>query len=931
MTRMRLQKTTVSILLFLLILVSITDTEIPDLCETVDDVYLRDGTKTNILGSMVPLTGHRGSSNRVYQCWRVMPESVRTDRLIRLTINKIITKPTEDGAAGNVKCTNQLNIMEGTQYVVNKSIAERCSVGQGIHVEHAATPTAVHSVEPFLFIRYFNKLADPPEIWMNLTVELETLPDSVADCQQVELATGQGTLITSERYPANFLRDTYQCWVVTNNEDSSQFEVYFEDFNLGSDTLLEAGPECYDKLHVFSWSDVDTSKIKLLYRMCSNVFKGHYIYLTEKSLMFRFTTNSIQQQGGFKIYVRSVAKAISSDLSMCINTPISSSGTAIHISSPNYPSNYENNMAMCWRIAIDENETKPGHRVSLHIKDLHLDPWWQVCGPYKPGSVLEDRVDLILEKNPTEANFSWCGSNQLSDLSIWSSTEPFFIRFRSNQMITGSGFSITLFPDSLACEEIFLAPPVFENITISSPTVNTDICRKITVRTAFDLDNSYDQDVSGDSYGMIISLSNIVLSETGNCQTDYLRIYDGPPSLHNLIYSMCGNDTTISESIYTLSHQVLIKVRSSKSNNINIAVKAALKGMVAVLSEEAVTDRKLCRMREFTANDGILPFKKLGYLGTLLPPRPDCETHFTREAGQKLQMKIEWSQTSFSPSVVGCDNRNVTILDTPSGLPIMHVCSDRIEGVITSYNNGFSLMAFAKTEEVLIPRFDRVERNKYGTVCIGVPMKDHDEKYIISSPNYPVAYPPNTDICWQAYLMESNKNKRIQFEFYSLYEFSHHDCYSNSTGYNDTITLSNDKGEILRHGSLCQLGNLISLTFCSETEYAKVRFTSDGERATKGFIGYFTIDSHKGCPSHHVTLSEDKNDSNNDDFFTLRNILLVCCGGALLLLLLSCLFYCCCCRKNKKQTEPHCMEVGTYRQGPPNDPPEYDDSDVKYY
>ena len=53
------------------------DSEIPDLCETVDDVYLNDGETTDITGSTVSLNGNQGSVNRVHQCWRIMPGSMR--------------------------------------------------------------------------------------------------------------------------------------------------------------------------------------------------------------------------------------------------------------------------------------------------------------------------------------------------------------------------------------------------------------------------------------------------------------------------------------------------------------------------------------------------------------------------------------------------------------------------------------------------------------------------------------------------------------------------------------------------------------------------------------------------------------------------------------------------------------------------------------
>ena len=222
--------------------------------------------------------------------------------------------------------------------------------------------------------------------------------------------------------------------------------------------------------------------------------------------------------------------------------------------------------------------------------------------------------------------------------------------------------------------------------------------------------------------------------------------------------------------------------------------------------------------------------------------------------------------------------------------------------------------------------FDLVEKNRHGSECIGIPIKDHTEKYFIATPNFPYAYPSDLDMCWQAYLVEPNRHKRLHFEMVILYGFHHDDCHSNKTGINDTLTLSNDKGETLRHSSLCQLSNFVSLTFCSQTKYAMVRFTSDFVFATRGLMAYFTVDSKKGCPNGQAS------ESDNGDFFTLRNILFVAGGGLLLLLLLCCFIYCCCCRKKKQQTGPYSLEVGTYRHQAPNEPPpEYEDTNFKTY
>ena len=894
------------------------DSEIPDLCETVDDVYLNDGETTDITGSTVSLNGNQGSVNRVYQCWRIMPGSRRTDRVIQLTINKIITKPTED-VPNNVKCTYQLNVMEGTRYVLNKTIAQRCSVGQGVQVEHAVTPVTIHSTESYVFVRYYNKLADPPEVWMNVTAELESLPDSIADCQKVSLGTGQGTNIISDGYPGDFPRDTFQCWMITNTDDSGLFEVHFEDIDLGSAT------DCYDKLDIFTWNDSATSRTKLLYRLCSDTFKGNYIYLTKRALLFRFTTNSIQHHGGFKINTRSVSKTVdfSSDRSLCSDIHVLPSGTPIQISSPNYPSYYENDMDMCWRIRMNQEGTSPGYSVNLITNDFHLDPSWQMCSPYDIDTIAEDRVDFILENKVAEANWSMCGANQYGTTNIFSSPEPFYIQFRSNQVVTDSGFSFTLFTESSDCEEVFISPPKTENISLSVAG-NKDMCTKLTVRTEFDLDRMYSQDAPGYAYAFIIHLDITFLRKSGNCQTDYLQIYDGSTSLDNVLYSICGNETAKSEAIYSSSHQVLIKVRASEAFDGNIPVKAARANLVAAMRDDAMAGHPVCRTTELSA--AYKSSSRLTISQSLASPTTDCETLFTNRTGHKLQMKIDWSQTSFGPPRSRCDNRFVTISDIVSDVPIMHVCLHMVDGVITSYNNGFSMIALAQSEETLLANFDLVEKNRYGSECIGIPIKNNNEKYFISTPNFPYAYPPNLDMCWQAYLVEPNRHKRLHFEMVILYGFHHDDCDSNKTGTNDTLTLSNDKGEILRHSSLCQLSNFISLTFCSQTKYAMVRFKSDSVLATRGFMAYFTVDPNKGCPSGKASKSD------NDDFFTLRNILLVAGGGLLLLLLLCCFIYCCCCRKKKQQTGPDSLEVGTYRHQTPNEPPpEYDDTNFKTY
>ena len=900
-----------------LVLVSKCDSEIPDLCERIEDVHLNDGETTDITGSTVPLNGNQGSLNRVYQCWRIMPRTMRTDRLIRLTINRIITKPTEYVPNNNDRCTYQLKVMDGTHYVLNNTIAQWCSVGWADFIHHPQTPITIHSTEPYLFIWYYNKLADPPEVWMNVTVKLESLSNSIADCKKVSLANGQGTDIGSDGYPLFFQGVKFECWVITNTDDSSLFEVHFKEIN------LDLTHDCSEKLDIFNWDDVDTSKTNLLYRLCSDTRKGNYIYLTQRVLLFRFTSTSIQNQVGFKINIRSVSKAVefSLDSSLCSDILVLPSGIPIQISSPNYPSDYGNGMDMCWRINMVEDGTDSGYSVNLITKDFHLDPSWQMCSPYDAETFAEDRVDFILENNLAEANWSMCGANQYETPDIFSSPEPFYIRFRSNHVITDSGFSFTLFPDSSDCEEVFISPPKTENISLSAAG-NNALCMKLTVRTEFDLDRMYSQDAPGYLYAFIFHLDKILLDNIGNCQTDYVQIYDGPTPLDSVLYSLCGK-TSGSKAVYSSSHQVLIKVRATNSFHSNISIKAARANLVGAMRDDAMAGHPVCRTTELSAT--YKSSSRLTISPSKLSPTIDCEALFTNRTGHKLQVKIDWSQTSFGPPRSNCDNRFVTISDRSSDLPIMHLCHHLVDGVITSYNNGFSMMALAQSEETLLANLDLVEKNRHGSECIGIPIKDHNEKYFISTPNFPYAYPPNLDMCWQAYLVEHNKHKRLHFEMVTLYGFHHDDCHSNKTGTNDTLTLSNDKGEILRQSSLCQLSNFISLTFCSQTKYATVRFTSDPVLATRGFMAYFTVDPKKGCPNGQASKSD------NDDFFTLRNILLIAGGGLLLLLLLCCFIYCCCCRK-KKQTGPDALEVGTYRHQTPNEPPpKYEDTNFKTY
>ena len=669
----------------LLALTSKCDSGIPDLCETVEDVYLNDGETIDIIGSTVALNGNQGSSHRVYQCWRIMPRDMRTDRLIRLTINRIITKPTED-MPNNVKCTYQLNVMDGPRYVLNNTIAQRCSVGQGMQVEHPVTPTTIHSTEPYVFIRYYNKLADPPEVWMNVTVELESLYESIADCQRVSLATHERMNI----FPGDILKDKFQCWVFTNIGDSSLFEVHFEDFDLGPEA------QCYDKLDIFTWDDADTSKTNLLYRLCSNTFTGNYIYLTEKVLLLRFITNSIQHHGGFLIKIHSVPKAVdfSSDRSSCSYIHVLPSDTPIQISSPNYPSDYENNMDMCWRITTNQHGTNAGYFVNMIINYFHLDPSWQMCSPYDIQTVAEDRVDFILENKLTEANLSMCGANQNGGTgNMFSSPETFYIRFRSNRVVKDTGFSLTLFPESSDCDEMFVFPPMTENISLSA-VANKEICTKLTVRTEFESDKMYSQDAPGYEYAFIIHLDKTVLSKNGNCRTDYLQIYDGPTSLNSVLYSLCGNETAKPEAIYSSAHQVLLKVRASEAFDGNISVKAARANLVAAMRDDTMAGHPVCRTTELSAT-----YKSSSRLTVSNSPSSltiDCQALFTNQTGHKLQMKIDWSQTSFGPPRLTCNNRFVTISDTPSDLPIMHICSHTVRGVITSYNNGFSMIALAQ-------------------------------------------------------------------------------------------------------------------------------------------------------------------------------------------------------------------------------------------
>nr|XP_054772461.1 tolloid-like protein 2 [Lytechinus pictus] len=111
-------------------------------------------------------------------------------------------------------------------------------------------------------------------------------------------------------------------------------------------------------------------------------------------------------------------------------------GTAMTITSPNYPSNYDNNVNILWKVIAPN-----GFRIRLQFSDFNLEERWWNSGWWYADSLT---VYLGLTDSFSDATriATLSGSSLPDDIS--STGSYMWLRFTSDGSVTRQGFSASV-------------------------------------------------------------------------------------------------------------------------------------------------------------------------------------------------------------------------------------------------------------------------------------------------------------------------------------------------------------------------------------------------------------------------------------------------------------------------------------------------------
>lgn len=203
-----------------------------------------------------------------------------------------------------------------------------------------------------------------------------------------------------------------------------------------------------------------------------------------------------------------------------------------YLKSPGWPGSYPNRLECEIILRAPEN-----HSISLFFHSFHLEPY-TTCPDYLEVRNGSARDSPLLDR--------YCGTNLPSP--IFPKNNILHLFFKSDAFLSGNGYEITWTSSPKGCGGTLFG----EHGSFTSPEYpasygnNTDCEWVIAVPLRRTVN---------------ISFATFSIDDPGNCEQNYLRIYDGPDPTSPLIRIFCGLEGNIA-SFSSTSHQVFIKLHA---------------------------------------------------------------------------------------------------------------------------------------------------------------------------------------------------------------------------------------------------------------------------------------------------------------------------------------------------------------------------------
>lgn len=307
-----------------------------------------------------------------------------------------------------------------------------------------------------------------------------------------------GTL-TSPGYPSDYPADS-DCTYIIETTIGSTISVTFSAF------LLEDSPSCTkDSITIFNGGEEESPPLGSG-TYCGSTSPGT-LDTTSNKLRIRFVSDGSGSSSGFSLTYTTVVEACGGAITLSESLP---SGT---LTSPNYPSEYDQNTDCQWTISSPAGTFIGATFASLFYIEAHASCQYDYV-EIRDGS--QATSDLLGK---------FCGTTQPP--SVKSTGNAMFVRFRTDSSVAHAGFSLTY--GIAQCGGRVSG----SSGTIRSPGYpgnynNNDMCEWIF------------EGLPG--HFLTVSFPAFDLQQTNNCSADYVVIHDGRNQSDPLLGRYCGSD-----------------------------------------------------------------------------------------------------------------------------------------------------------------------------------------------------------------------------------------------------------------------------------------------------------------------------------------------------------------------------------------------------
>uniref|UniRef100_A0A8C1I6Q0 Cubilin (intrinsic factor-cobalamin receptor) n=1 Tax=Cyprinus carpio TaxID=7962 RepID=A0A8C1I6Q0_CYPCA len=503
--------------------------------------------------------------------------------------------------------------------------------------------------------------------------------------------SGPTGAFTSPGYPNKYPANRECIWHIQTSPGSS-ISITILEFD------VEYHPDCnYDKLEVYGGPDLSSPRLAQLCttRPPSNPLQ---VASTGNTVTVRFKSDGVVSGRGFNATWVEVPGG-------CGGIVTAPNG---EIHSPQYPSNYPDNVDCSWVITVDV-----GHRVFFNFTDLDLE---------SQSSCSFDYVaihDGHHESSPLLGKF--CGVSRPSPIT--STRNVIYVRFRSDHSQNRKGFSAQF---SEACGSTISADDVGGEI--ASPRYPYSYPPNQNCSWIIQAQEPFNH--------VTLSFTDFeVEMVNSNCSHDSVQVLDGDNYQAPSVGRYCGNE--LPHPVTSFSNALVVNFISDAS--------VGRKGFRATYMASTSGCGGHLYMESGAFNSPNYP--------DVYPPNVECVWTITSSPGNRLQLSFIMFQLQQSSD---CSSDYLEVREGHStGTLVGRFCGGSLPSNYTSITGHILWIKFVSDSSVSGAGFRAVFSHLYGNEITGSSGQ-------IASPLYPRTYPNNADYRWTV-TVDSDSHIQIQF------------------------------------------------------------------------------------------------------------------------------------------------------------------------